>query len=176
MQDEDINGGNTDNNAEVQDDVQEQQQPQAGPSGAGGGGGGPAGDNIPNALTYSSRKKSNKRQHEREEFRNKLLETLRNDGDKEEQDATDLAMLALVKKMKRNLNGDQQEELIEELQQVVGRFCHDVKHLQNRSVPPSTVGQVVQQRQEMLMQPYNAVSQLDGTDLADLQTVTFSSI
>ena len=98
MQDEDINGGNTDNNAEVQDDVQEQQQPQAGPSGAGGGGGGPAGDKIPNALTYSSRKKSNKHQHEREEFQNKLLETLRNDGDKEEQDATDLAMLALVKK------------------------------------------------------------------------------
>ena len=128
MQDKDINGGNTDNNAEVQDDVQEQQQPQAGPSGAGGGGGGggPADDNIPNALTYSSRKKSNKRQHEREEFQNKLLETLRNDGD---QDATDRAMLALVKKMKRNLNGDQQEELIEELQQVVGRFCHDVKHL-----------------------------------------------
>ena len=172
MQDEDINGGNTDNNAEVQDDVQEQQQPQAGPS----GGGGPAGDNIPNALTYSSRKKSNKRQHEREEFQNKLLETLKNDGDQEEQDATDLAMLALVKKMKRNLNGDQQEELIEELQQVVGRFCRDVKCLQNRSVPPSTVGQVIQQRQEMLMQPYNAVSQLDGTDLADLQTVTFSSI
>ena len=85
-------------------------------------------------------------------------------------------MLALVKKMKRNLNGDQQEELIEEIQQVVGRFCCDVKRLQNRSVPPSTVGQVVQQRQEMLMQPYNAVSQLDGTDLTDLQTVTFSSI
>ena len=174
MQDEDINEGNTDNNADVQDDVQEQQQPQAGPSG--GGGGGPAGDNIPNALMYSSRKKSNKRQHEREEFQNKLLETLKNDGDQEEQDATDLAMLALVKKMKRNLNGGQQEELIEELQQVVGRFCRDVKRLQNRSVPPSTVGQVIQQRQEMLMQPYNTVSQLDGTDLADLQTVTFSSI
>ena len=92
--------GNTDNNAEVQDDVQEQQQPQAGPSGAGegGGGGGPAGDNIPNTLTYSSRKKSSKHQHEREEFQNKLLETLKNDGDQEEQDATDLAMLALVKK------------------------------------------------------------------------------
>ena len=81
--------------------------------------------------------------------------------------------------MKRNLNGDQQEELIEELQQVVGRFCRNVKHLQNRSVPPSTVaagGQVIQQRQEMLMQPYNPVSQLDATDLADLQTVTFSNM
>ena len=88
-----------------------------------GGGGGPAGDNIPNALTYSSRKKSNWRQHEREEFQNKLLETLKNDGDQEEQDTTDLAMLALVKKMKFHLNDDQQEELIEELQQVVGRFC-----------------------------------------------------
>ena len=88
-------------------------------------------------------------------------------------------MLALVKKMKHNLNGDQQEELIEELQQVVGRFHHNVKHLQNRSVPPSTFaagGQVVQQRQEMLMQPYNPVSQLDATDLADLQTVTFSNM
>ena len=82
-------------------------------------------------------------------------------------------MLALVKNMKCHLNGDQQEELIEELQQVVGRFCRDVKHLQNRSVPPSTVRQVVQQRQEMLMQPYN---QLDATDLADLQTVMFSSM
>ena len=106
VQDEDINAGNADNNAEAQEDIQEQQQPQAGPSGAGG----PAGDNIPNALMYSSRKKSNKCQHEREEFQIKLLETLKNDGDKEEQDATDLAMLALVKKMKCNLNGDQQEE------------------------------------------------------------------
>ena len=81
--------------------------------------------------------------------------------------------------MKCNLNGDQQEELIEELQQVVGRFCHDVKHLQNRSHPPSTVaagGQVVEQRQEMLMQPYNPVSQLDATELADLQTVMFSNM
>ena len=108
VQDKDINAGNADNNAEAQEDVQEQQQPQAGPSSAGAGG--PAGDNIPNALMYSSRKKSNKHQHEREEFQNKLLETLKNDGDKEEQDATDLAMLALVKKMKHNLNGDQQEE------------------------------------------------------------------
>ena len=69
--------------------------------------------------------------------------------------------------------------VIEELQQVVGRFCRNVKHLQNRSVPPSTVvagGQVIQQRQEMLMQPYNPVSLLDATDLADLQTVTFSNM
>ena len=49
-------------------------------------------------MIYSSRKKSNKHQHEREEFQNKLLETLKSDGDKEEQDATDLAMLALIKK------------------------------------------------------------------------------
>ena len=59
VQDVDINAGNTDNNAEAQDDIQEQQQPQAGPSGVGAGTGEPAGDNIPNALTSVNMKGKN---------------------------------------------------------------------------------------------------------------------
>ena len=83
---------------------------------------------APNAITYcSSRKRSNKRQQDHEDFQQQLLETLKSDGKDEEQDGTDLAMMAMVKKIKHNLSADQQEDLIDELQQVVSRFCREVK-------------------------------------------------
>ena len=62
-----------------------------------------------------------------EDFQQQLLETLKSDGKDEEQDGTDLAMMAMVKKIKHNLSADQQEDLIDELQQIVSRFCHEVK-------------------------------------------------
>ena len=139
--------------------------------------GGAAGDNVPNALTYSSFRRHNKRQHEREQFQNKLLETLQNDGKNEEQDGTELAMLAMVKKIKRNLTADQQEDLIDELQQVVSRFCHDVK--QKKSVPTATIGsgnQVEVQPQPMMLQPYNPGTALDEHELADLRPVVFKNM
>ena len=47
------------------------------------------------------------------------------DTPEEEQDSTELAMQAMLKKIKPNLNADAQDDLIDELQQVVSRFiCH----------------------------------------------------
>ena len=89
---------------------------------------GPSGDDAPNAITYcSTRKRYNKREQEHKDFQQQLLETLKSNGKDEEQDGTDLAMMAMVKKIKSNLSADQQEDLIDELQQVVSRFCHEVK-------------------------------------------------
>ena len=60
-------------------------------------------------------------------FNNSSLKHSKSDGKDEEQDSTDLAMMAMVKKIKCNLSADQQEDLIDELQQVVSRFCREVK-------------------------------------------------
>ena len=56
------------------------------------------------------------------------------DTPEEEQDSTELAMQAMLKKIKRNLNADAQDDLIDELQQVVSRFIHQAKGTQ---VPPA---------------------------------------
>ena len=56
------------------------------------------------------------------------------DTPEEEQDSTELAMQAMLKKMKRNLNADAQDDLIDELQQVVSRFIQQAK---GTPVPPA---------------------------------------
>ena len=163
---EDTEGDNGANeNADAADDGQQAWQQQAvAPVNAAQPG--PSGDDAPNAITYcSSRKRSNKRQQDHEDFQQQLLETLKSDGKDEEQDGTDLAMMAMVKKIKRNLSADQQEDLIDELQQVVSRFCHEVKQGQNRSLPSAAGGsaqvqQMVTQNDAMVLQPYNAVGQV----------------
>ena len=71
-------------------DVQ-QQQAQGGPSGDTG--------NYPNAETYSSKPKRYKRQQEREDFQHQLLATLSKHTPEEEQDSTELAMQAMLKKI-----------------------------------------------------------------------------
>ena len=176
MEEEEINNGGDNAKGPDQDQQQPQQQQQQQQQTVECGA---AGDNVPNALTYSSVRKHNKHQHEREQFQNKLLETLQNDGKNEEQDGTELAMLAMVKKIKCNLTADQQEDLIDELQQVVSRFCRDVK--QNRSVPTATIGsanqvQVIEQPQQMMLQPYNPGTSLDEHKLADLRPVSFNNM
>ena len=175
VEEEEINNGGDNAEGPDQDQQQPQQQQQQQQTVECGA----AGDNVPNALTYSSIRKHNKRQHEREKFQNKLLETLQNDGKNEEQDGTELAMLAMVKKIKRNLTADQQEDLIDESQQVVSRFCRDVK--QKRSVPTATIGsanqvQVIEQPQQMMLQPYNPGTALDEHELADLHPVSFKNM
>ena len=138
---------------------------------------GPSGDDAPNAITYcSTRKRSNKRQQECKDFQQQLLKALKSDGKDEEQDGTDLAMMAMVKKIKHNLSADQQEDLIDELQQVVSRLCHEVKWGQNRPLPSAAAGsaqaqQMVIQNDAMVLQPYNAVGQVadvNGTGLMSL--------
>ena len=122
----DADNGANENGDAPEDGQQAQQQQAAAPVNAAQPG--PSGDDAPNAITYcSTRKRSNKRQQEHEDFQQQLLETLKSDGKDEEQDGTDLAMMAMVKKIKHNLSADQQEDLIDELQQVVSRLCHEVK-------------------------------------------------
>ena len=111
---------NADGGPQVEVNDVQQQQAQGGPSGDTG--------NYPNAETYSSKpKRYNKHQQEREDFQHQLLATLSKDSPEEEQDSTELAMQAMLKKIKRNLNADAQDDLIDELQQVVSRFIRQAK-------------------------------------------------
>ena len=119
---EDADGG-----PQVEGNDVQQQQAQGGPCGDTG--------NYPNAETYSSKpKRYNKHQQEREDFQHQLVATLSKDSPEEEQDSTELAMQAMLKKIKRNLNADAQDDLIDELQQDVSRFIHQAK---GTPVPPA---------------------------------------
>ena len=164
------NNGQDEAGQEQEQAAQAQAQPQAGPSG-----------DAPNPATYNSKqKKSNKCQQEREDFQHQLLASLANDNPDDEQDLTELAMLAMVKKMKRNLDDDAQDELIDEIQQVVSRF---IRHVKRRREPTAAAGSAEQMMapnqnfqlplgQDEMPPPLGAV----GNGLLELQPINFGDM
>ena len=83
-----------------------------------------------------------------------------------EYDETELAMMALVKKIKRNLTPDAQEEVIEELQEVVMRHCRQAKA--SRTTQPTAAAGSAQQ---LSPAPTTTIPQLPA-----LQTTTIAQM
>ena len=83
-----------------------------------------------------------------------------------EYDETELAMMALVKKIKRNLTPDGQEEVIEELQEVVMRHCRQAKTSRARQ-PTAAAGSA----QQLPPAPSITIPQLPA-----LQTTTIAQM
>ena len=93
-------------------------------------GGGDAREGLNTSNNGSCTAKRSSRQAERENFRERLLAKLPDEGP--EYDETDLAMLTWLTKLKWNLSPDAQEEVIEELQLVVTRHCYQAKFSRSR--------------------------------------------
>ena len=94
-----------------------------------------------NASNYGARKRSNKKQNERDAMQEGLLAELCETNAQlrmemqspptVEEDEVDLQMQAMVKKIKRNLDYVQQEDVMEEIQAVVSRHVKQAHTLQH---------------------------------------------
>ena len=106
-----------------------------------------------NASNYGARKRSNKKQADRDTVQADILAEIRESNaqirgmrspPRIEEDEVDLQMAAIVKKIKRNLDYVQQEDVMEELQAVVSRHVKQARGYQqyrnNNGVPTAAVG------------------------------------
>ena len=97
-----------------------------------------------NPANYGAKKRANKRQAERDLLQEQILKSLQDnntalDGDlgfKLDDEQVDYEMMAMVKKIKRNLNPIQQEYVLEELQVVVSRHVREARQADQYRMPP----------------------------------------